>query len=490
VKDDHSAAQYDDKNRWTAVQEISKAQFAAITAAAAEDGVSFEAELSGGAPAHIWQKDHILVSADVDEKTDPDLKRLGAVLAPNVDGSEQQVSPDLVKLLKLTKNSDRTTTRKIVEYLNVRDGLKGKVFINNLMYVTHGVGANLCPADEPTPIRPYPETIPYPPPSRGKAGRGVRVTVIDTGLSPGWEDNHPWLYDRDRHPPTEVTGDLELDTFGLNQGINEHTGHGTFIAGIIRCVAPRAKVRSSNTMRWAGTMHEFGVARTIIEALNEKPAPDIISLSAGCTIPEWAPDTGPRAMLDVMHRMSQPGCRTLLVAAAGNDGKGPDSKELFYPAAFAGDVQFNDLVVAVGALRPDRDGRACFSNWGDWVTVYEDGEKLVNAFPTGTYTYKEPLSGRRPPQCVYHVPLLEEGCTCKTAPVEGTVVCFHGMAVWSGTSFATPIIVGRVARRMTRRPKIASRPRAAWKDLLKKLIEIKDAGDQVRLNVFPKRVGP
>jgi subtilisin family serine protease len=194
-------------------------------------------------------------------------------------------------------------------------------------------------------------------------------------------------------------------------------------------------------------------------------------------------------MLAVMNRLRQPDCQTLLVAAAGNDGTGDHR---FYPAGFAADDPFasEDLVVAVGALRQDRTARACFSNWGDWVTLYEDGERLVNAFPPGKFVYREPLSRQSPPKCVYHPsPPWADGCTCVTAAVEGTTVYFHGMATWSGTSFATPIVVGRVARHMTEHSQFAHKPRAAMKDLLKQLSVIVDASDSLDLRIFPQPVG-
>ena len=75
---------------------------------------------------------------------------------------------------------------------------------------------------------------------------------------------------------------------------------------------------------------------------------------------------------------------TLLVAAAGNDG----SSNMFYPAAYA--PLAGDAVVSVGALRGDRKGRACFSNYGDWVKVFALGERHHNAFMTGGYLYQDP----------------------------------------------------------------------------------------------------
>jgi hypothetical protein len=278
---------------------------------------------------------------------------------------------------------------------------------------------------------------------------------------------------------------VEPGTFGSGDQIDQHAGHGMFIAGLIRCVAPQANVFVANTMRWAGAMHEYEVARTILKALDASPAPDIISLSAGCLI-NVDKNPPPQAMLGVMRRLSEPDCDTLLVVAAGNDGHGPESNEVFYPAAFAGQERFDEFLVAVGALTEERDGRACFSNFGDWVTVYEDGENLINAFPTGQYTYREPLGATKPPQCIYHNPPLEAGCTCVTAPAIGAVTRFRGMASWSGTSFSTPIVVGRVLRHMAENPAFADNPRAALTDLLTRRTTIEDVGDGRKLQIFPK----
>jgi hypothetical protein len=467
---------------------ISKAQFAVIRKAAEKENVQFETEPSDGAPSHIWQKDHILVSGGVSEYGIAALSHLEVEVARYLDGSEQPIFPGHTTLFKVNNNQGKSAWQNVQE-LNSQRGFEGMFSVNNLMHVAHADGVNFCPADEPVPVRPFPETYPYPPPQSGTAGRGVRIEVIDTGLSPGWRDNHPWLHDENGE--AEVSGDPEVRTYRPDGRIDAHAGHGTFIAGILRCVAPRATVHVSNTMRWAGAMLETEVARKLCEVLDSQPAPHIINLSAGC-IPMHNHDDKstpvPLAMLDVMHRLTQRGCRTLLVAAAGNDGMGPEDA-WFYPAMFADREEFDDVVVAVGALQQDREGRACFSNYGDWVTVYEDGERLVNAFPDGTFEYQEPLAGTDASVCVYSDPPLYDGCSCVTAPQKGTVVRSRGMVAWSGTSFSTPVVVGRIARRMTRGRQFTDRPRAAMRDLLNNVIEIKDAGDRIRLPIFPRPVG-
>jgi subtilisin family serine protease len=288
----------------------------------------------------------------------------------------------------------------------------GKAAPDHMMSVTQlPPPATNCPATEPDQVPG--DAAPQPGISRSCCdGRGVRVAVVDTGLVPGAPAAHPWLHG--------VEGERDL---GVNEGtILPYAGHGTFIASIVRAMAPRAEVRVTRMFEKAGALYESDVVKALMSVLDW--APDVISLSAGSHTWRY------RGLLSFYVFVNGPlrECReTVLVAAAGNDGM--DWK--FSPAEM-------DDVLGVGALGPPGDARAWFSNHGDWVKVYAPGQDLVHAFARGLYSYRE----------------LRAGQTAE----------FFGMARWSGTSFSTPVVSGLVAARISG---TGESPREAAESLLR-----------------------
>jgi subtilisin family serine protease len=210
-------------------------------------------------------------------------------------------------------------------------------------------------------------------------------------------------------PPSPVSGLPRIPPFA---------GHGTFVAGVARCMAPSAEVTIVDHFSASGAELEDVMIAKLEELVGRTPAPDVVNLSAGTyTRGNWSSlgfEAFQRAHPDVV-----------LVAAAGNDA----TDRPFYPAAY-------DWVVSVGALGPDRAHRAWFSNHGDWVEVYALGEGHVNAYATGEYTYREP-------------------------PKMPAVQNFSGMARWDGTSFAAPLVAGLIAARMARTGESAQDAKAA-----------------------------
>jgi hypothetical protein len=272
----------------------------------------------------------------------------------------------------------------------------GVVSPDHLLSITPTID---CPASEPD--HEPAQAAPRPPVSASTCctGAGIRVAVVDTGLIPDAAARHSWLHG--------VTGDNDLE---VDEGsrIERYGGHGTFIASVVRAMAPRAEVHVHRHFDKAGAAYESDIVRVLDAVLATEP--DIISLSAGTHT--WRNYGLLSFQAFVNGPLRARGDKTVLVAAAGNDGQ--DWK--FSPAELPG-------VISVGALNGAWDARAWFSDYGEWVSVFAPGQDLVHAFARGEYIYYE-----------------------RSAPQKAT---FEGMARWSGTSFSTPVVAGLIAARMS-----------------------------------------
>lgn len=282
--------------------------------------------------------------------------------------------------------------------------------------VIHVATASACPATDPVPVQ---AVRPLPPTAHPKSlGKGVKVVVVDTALPV--QSEHREL-DTDKSWLVGVTGDPER---GVTPG--KYRGHGMFVAGVLRAMAPEATVHVEPLVFSCGGVLESDFAYRLNQVLKEHD-PDIVNLSAGTFAgPGRTPQPqqfrhGHVLVTYDSLRVMMDGVDCLLVCAAGNNG----DQEPFVPAS-------TNWPVAVGAL--DAYGRlAGYSNFGSYVDVYARGSDLVNAYPRGLAT------------------------------IAGHVVDFaDGMARWSGTSFAAPLVAGLVAARMTVKNQNAEE---AWADL-------------------------
>lgn len=345
---------------------------------------------------YLYDPDHLLMRvADVD-----DFERAIARNSDLFDGSARRLDDPIANELahyELPSRRQGQSAREVLDLLDA-DPEFGPERARLDHYLHVAPVASCCPATEPE------ETgliEPWPPMCDDKLrGEGVSVAVVDTGWHPPAAvptGPTPWL--------DGVDGDDE------NNGPNlrEYAGHGTFIAGVVRCLAPAATVFvegfAVNGVGGGGVL-ESEIVRQLIEAMRREPAPQVINLSAGC---RTRGDREPLSF-EVFWESHLKGRNCVLVAAAGNDS----SPAPFWPAAF-------DWAVGVGSL--DRDGRvSTFSNYCASADVYALGRNLVNAFPDGTYI-------------------------CHETPNTGDVRVFStGMGRWSGTSFAAPVVAGLIAK--------------------------------------------
>lgn len=298
-----------------------------------------------------------------------------------------------------------------------RDIRPGVATPNHLLTVAQGE-MHPCPATEPQQVEDGIE--PYPGVQKENSGAGVLVYMADTGLLKDASVHHPWLHglscDRTTHPwragvmsdedplpsPEKLPDGTEIQPIGV------YTGHGTFVAGVARCMAPEADILVGNVFNTAGSALETDLIRKLDQALHH--GVDIFHLSIA------SPTRNDHALLSLMAWMDR--LRdykgVACVVAAGNS----HARRPCWPAAFPG-------TISVGALAGDWRSRAGFSNYGGWVDVYAPGRNLINAYASGVYT-------------------------CHAAPCKDEKRTFYGMAQWSGTSFSSPIVTGLIAARMSR----------------------------------------
>jgi subtilisin family serine protease len=308
-----------------------------------------------------------------------------------VDGEVEEGLVDGVTAIALPGGLD---TVEALQRLDRQLGV-GVATPDTVLHVTRPVGG-CCPAVEPEVAALDDPPVPPVDSTERSLGKGVMVSVVDTGWHPPAVKWAPWL--------RGVGGDPEtIDP----KDIHRYAGHGTFIAGVVRAIAPSARVRVEGFLPRGGAVLESRIVRQLLQAL--QLGPDIISLSAGATTRRDRPLLSFEVFWE-RHLSRVKG--TVLVAAAGNDS----TRIPFWPAAFP-------WTLSVGALDA-QENRAWFSNFGSWVDLYASGVDLVNAFPRGTFVCKEP-------------------------PNTGDVREFDGMARWSGTSFSTPLVAGLIAARMS-----------------------------------------
>ena len=372
-----------------------------IVSAFAEQSVPINVVPAGdGGVDHMHAEGQLLVR-------DEHVPAVHELLNPGVEFSADQVRR-ITPGVSLVTSANGGTRPTVPAALDQIDQLLGTGIATPDHVLTVAPGGP-CPATEPQEV--YYETEPYPSVRTDNSGAGIRVYVADTGLLKDAEAGHPWLKGVQRAPNPDGT-EQAWDPAGIDLDgvttIPPYAGHGTFVAGVIRCLAPHADVMVSNIFQVAGSVLESDLVAELDRALAWGADVFNLSITAATRL------NLSMLSFDNFRRRLQQYKGAVCIVAAGNDG----SPVPVYPAAYP-------EMLSVGALGADWRGRARFSNYGGWVDVYAPGRDLVNAYATGPYE-------------------------CHEYPYKGQIRNFYGMARWSGTSFSTPVVTGLVAARMSR----------------------------------------
>jgi subtilisin family serine protease len=385
------------------------------------DGIEISVATSGDGVAFMYAEGQILVRDHYLERVQDILDMLPAP-APKIGEPPPANAPaqpliDGVTVLSLRRQDDQPQPTVIDALAAVDRALgPGKATPIHALTVAGDVGP--CPATEPEEVD-Y-ETEPYPSVCPGDAGAGISIYVADTGLIRYKDDSvvpkpgaaGPGEIVTNVGKPNQwlkgVRGDIDPRLPDPPGVIRAYVGHGTFVAGVARCMAPGADIYVANAFKVAGSVLETHLVRHLDAALAH--GYDLFHLSITAPTRKDLPLISFEGWLRRLHQYKGVAC----VVAAGNSG----SRLPTWPAAFP-------EVVSVGALAGDWRSRARFSNYGPWVDVYAPGRNLINAFGIGKYK-------------------------CYTHPSKPEERKFYGMAKWSGTSFSTPIVTGLIAARMSR----------------------------------------
>ena len=297
------------------------------------------------------------------------------------------------------------------------------------------------------------------------------VVMPDTGIG-----DHPWFPDEavvgmSPSPPAslgvKIVGAPVADrgpgvSSRLTGEFDRLAGHGTFIAGLVRQMSPEARLQSHAVMSSDGLVAEddviellLGLLEAQLDALDagdDAAMIDVLTLSFGCYHEDLAEEDADPSVLTstsfatVLRDLGRVG--VLVVAGAGNDA----TARPFVPAAFAGDVTAGngDLpLVSVGSLNPNASKVSLFSNGGSWVTTYRHGAAIVSALPRIQNASSQASAGVSGLDTLSADEQRDVRAGKAPRPQDRATIDLDdytsGFGVWSGTSFAAPVLAGEFA---------------------------------------------
>jgi subtilisin family serine protease len=280
-----------------------------------------------------------------------------------------------------------------------------------------------------------PVSVQMPAPERAEpAGRRRVVALLDTAVA-----DHPWWVgdpadDRfcvnagDLNPPWDPGTRLDPPETSGKRELAEQEGHGTFCAGLIRQIAPDARVLAIHVMADDGTVYGDHILNALQWLADSRAVVrgDVVCLPVGFHPILPADQRYLDWLAEVLGVLAQGG--VTVVASAGNEG----GEEPVYPAAFAASKTPEEFRLrSVGAINvPGDRGRAYYSNGGAWVTHWEVGTSLISTFPPVNAAASAEFN-------------LRAGSRRRRSPDPDDFS--GGFARWSGTSFAAAVHAAKVA---------------------------------------------
>src|SRR5215471_10958338 len=226
---------------------------------------------------YLYRKRTILVR---EQDTERVAEAVGRILGDTgygdvPEGDERQIRRERVSaragIHRLTVPPTPTLIPEILDRLDADLG-PGVGRPDHVLYVC----PHSCPATEPLAVPPG-TVDPFPLPGLNERcrscdripwpecdGDGVSVSIVDTGLVPAVAAAHPWL--------AGVQG-AEENPYKADGTIGPYAGHGTFVAGCLRCAAPKASVFVERAfgIDTAGAIFETDLVPHLEHALSMSP---------------------------------------------------------------------------------------------------------------------------------------------------------------------------------------------------------------------------
>lgn len=273
---------------------------------------------------------------------------------------------------------------------------------------------------------------PWPRLTNGPGGRAPVVALLDTTV----DTTHDWF--AGPHAPESFFVGVSPTDWRPSADlprVASHSGHGTFISGLIRQQAPGVRVMPLLVMSDGGFVGASGLLAALtwlageLERAGEHRPFDVVCMAFG-----YEEEDGDRAHTEdlraLLRRIVSHG--VTIVASAGNHG----SDRRTYPAAFAVEEPFTRRqVVSVGARNPGGKD-AYYTNHGDWVVAKEIGTGLVSTMRAfnGPGTPRDPGRDDELPDSIGEL-MDPDNFSSR-------------FGRWSGTSFAAAVVAAKLAAGM------------------------------------------